>query len=213
MISIRKFVFSTFETNTFVLFDETGECIIIDAACETDDEKKALADFIDGHHLKPVRLIYTHCHVDHTLGNTYVTERYRLEPEVHPEGRSLWELGREFSTVFNLPFDKPLSPTRFLNDGDAVRFGHSELQVLYTPGHARGSICLWCREQKFVITGDVLFYGSIGRTDMPTGDFDQILDSITRKLYTLNDDTVVYPGHGPETTIGFEKHNNPYITG
>ncbi len=212
MISIQKFVFNTFETNTFVLYDETGECIIIDAACETDDEKKALADFIDGHHLKPVRLIYTHCHVDHTLGNTFVTERYRLEPEVHPEGRLLWELGREFSTVFNVPFDKPLSPKRFLNDGDTVSFGHSVLEVLYTPGHARGSICLWCSDQKFVITGDVLFNGGIGRTDMPTGDFDQLLDSITRKLYTLDDETVVYPGHGPETTIGFEKHNNPYIT-
>jgi glyoxylase-like metal-dependent hydrolase (beta-lactamase superfamily II) len=211
MISIQKFTFNSFQTNTFVLFDETGECAIIDAACEADDEKRALAEFIGMHHLKPVRLIYTHCHVDHTLGNTFVTERYHLEPEVHPEGKIFWELAREFSSVFNVSFDKPLAPKKFLNDGDTVRFGHSVLEVLYTPGHAGGSICLWNKEQKFVLTGDVLFYGSIGRTDMPTGNFDLLLKSITTKLYTMDDDTVVYPGHGPETTIGFEKHNNPFI--
>jgi glyoxylase-like metal-dependent hydrolase (beta-lactamase superfamily II) len=211
MISIKIFTFNSFQTNTYLLYDITKACAIIDAACMDESEKKMLARFIETNELKPKRLIYTHCHVDHTMGNTFVSERFDLEPEVHPEGKLFWEMAREFSSVFNVPYDKPLSPGKFLNDGDLIRFGDSFLHVLYTPGHASGSISLLNREQKFVIVGDVLFYGSIGRTDLPTGNFNLLMNSIKNILFTLEDETIVYPGHGPTTTIGFEKMNNPFI--
>jgi glyoxylase-like metal-dependent hydrolase (beta-lactamase superfamily II) len=211
MISIKSFVFNSFQTNTYILSDDTRECLIIDAACEDDYEKSILSGFIESNKLHPARLIYTHCHIDHTLGNTYVSEKYGLEPEVHQDGKLFWETAREFSSVFNVNYDKPMYPKKFLKDGDLIAFGTSSLQVLYTPGHADGSICLWNREQKFVIVGDVLFYGSIGRTDLPTGDYDKLMKSLWDKLFSLADETVVYPGHGPATTIGFEKINNPFI--
>jgi glyoxylase-like metal-dependent hydrolase (beta-lactamase superfamily II) len=213
MISIKIFVFNPFQVNTYLLYDESGECVIVDAACQYGEEKEALALFISRHRLKPVRLVYTHLHVDHTVGNTFVTETYGLRPEVHPLGRLFWETGREFSSVFGIPYEKPLVPGSFLEDGDEVRFGNSILSVIYTPGHADGSICLWNREQHFVISGDVLFQESIGRADLPTGNFRVLEESIRTRLYTLDDQTVVYPGHGPSTTIGFEKVHNPYVPG
>jgi glyoxylase-like metal-dependent hydrolase (beta-lactamase superfamily II) len=211
MIEIKIFSFNPFQVNTYLLYDQTGESVIVDAACMEDDEKEELEQYIRQHGLKPVRLIYTHCHVDHTVGNTFVTETFGLQAEVHPKGKLFWETAREFSSVFNVPFDKPMNPVRFLEDGDEVRFGESALRVLYTPGHADGSICLWSEAQHFVISGDVLFCGSIGRTDLPTGNFRLLEESIKEKLYTLDDKTVVYPGHGPSTTIGFEKASNPFI--
>jgi hydroxyacylglutathione hydrolase len=211
MISVKKFSFNLFQTNTYIVWDESKECAIIDAACEDQEEKTELETFISRQGLVPVRLIYTHCHVDHTLGNSFVTHRYQLEPEVHPRGKLFWETAREFSSFFGVRFDEPMNPRKFLEEGDEVRFGRSLLRVLYTPGHADGSICLHCPEQKFVMVGDVLFYGSIGRTDLPTGNFQVLRQSILTKLFTLEDDTVVYPGHGPETTIGHEKRHNPYL--
>lgn len=211
MISVKKFSFNPFQTNTYIVYDESKECAIIDAACEDQEEKDRLKKFIRQHDLIPKRLIYTHCHVDHTLGNSFITGEYQLEPEVHREGRLFWETAREFSSVFGVRFDKPMNPVSFLEDGDEVHFGRSRLKVLYTPGHADGSICLYSPEHKFVIAGDVLFYGSIGRTDLPTGNFHVLKESIRNKLFTLDDDTVVYPGHGPETTIGYEKKHNPFL--
>jgi len=211
MITIQTFIFNPFQTNTYLLYDETNECVIIDAACESDREKERLADFIKNQNLTPVRLLYTHLHVDHALGNTFITEKYNLSPEVHPKGKLFWESAREFSSVFNIKFEKPMEPTVFLHDGDEVTFGNSTLQVLYTPGHADGSVCFWNKKQKFVVVGDVLFQDSIGRTDLPTGNYDLLIKSIKEKLLVLDDDTVVYCGHGPETTIGYEKNHNPYF--
>jgi glyoxylase-like metal-dependent hydrolase (beta-lactamase superfamily II) len=212
MLQIKKFSFNPFQTNTYIVADEsTKECAIIDAACESNYEKQILADHIMNNELTPVRLLYTHCHVDHTLGNTFIEETYGLKPEVHPDGKIFWETAREFSSVFQVSFDKAMKPTSFLQEGDRIKIGVSLLEVLHTPGHAAGSICFYCREQGFVVVGDVLFNGSIGRTDLPTGNFDVLMESIREKLFTLDDDTVVYPGHGPETTIGYEKVNNPYV--
>lgn len=211
MITIRKFSFNPFQTNTYIVYDESKECAIIDAACDDDDEKEQLETFIRQEDLVPVRLIYTHCHVDHILGNNFITQRYNLEPEVHRNGKLFWETAREFGSVFGVSLDHPMKPRLFLEEGDEVHFGHSLLRVLYTPGHADGSISLYNEIQKFVITGDVLFYTSIGRTDLPTGNFKVLMESIHHKLFTLDDHTVVYPGHGPETTIGFEKKFNPFL--
>lgn len=211
MVSIKIFVFNSFAVNSFVLYDETRECIIIDPGCHAEAEKLQLSAFIDDNKLKPVAMINTHFHVDHILGNHFVCSRYDLKPTGHANGSMFWRTAREFGSVFNLKIDE-IAPTGiFVAEGDLITFGNSEFEVRYTPGHADGSICLINHAQKFVIAGDVLFYGSIGRTDLPTGDFDILMESIRTKLFVLDDDYTVYPGHGPKTTIGYEKRNNPFI--
>ena len=212
MINIQKLVFNPFQVNTYVVSDESRQCAIIDAACYGDHENRILEEYIRKEELIPVRLIYTHCHTDHILGNMFVTGRYHLEPEVHPEGKLFREMAKEFSSVFGVNYEGSMEPSRFLEEGDEIRFGNSSLKVLYTPGHADGSICLWSESQRFVMVGDVLFYTGIGRADLPTGNFDLLKASILQKLFTLPDDTIVYPGHGPQTTIGFEKKHNPFLS-
>ncbi|MBL7906700.1 MAG: MBL fold metallo-hydrolase [Bacteroidales bacterium] len=211
MINLNIFVFNSFAVNSFVLYDDTGECAIIDPGCHTEEEKNDLRSFITQNHLKPVALINTHFHVDHILGNQFVCSTYNLKPTGHVAGKFFWETAREFGSVFNISLDEIAKPEIFVADGDVIRFGKAELEVRYTPGHADGSICLVCHDQKFVIAGDVLFYGSIGRTDLPTGNFDTLMDSIHQKLFVLENDYTVYPGHGPKTSIGFERLNNPFI--
>jgi len=211
MITIKAFPFNPFQTNTFILMDDSKECAIVDAACENKAEKEQLKNFIEKKGLIPVRSIFTHCHVDHTLGSSFVEQTWGLVPEVHAKGKLFWEMSKESASAFNVSYDTPFKPENFLSEGDIIKLGDSELKVFYTPGHADGSICFWCEAQNFVVVGDVLFQGSIGRTDLPTGDFETLAHSIRTKLYTLDDETIVYCGHGPETSIGFEKFNNPFI--
>jgi len=211
MITIEKFVFNAFQENTFLLYDETKECIIIDPGCYEEHEKNHLQDFISSNGLKPVKQIYTHCHVDHILGNNFIIETYGLKPEIHEAGLQFLLRGHEQGRIYGFQMEENAPTDLFIKEGDIVKFGNSELKVVYTPGHADGSICFINDDQKFVITGDVLFRDSIGRTDFPTGDFDVLMQSIHEKLFTLEDDFTVYCGHGPETSIGYEKVNNPFI--
>lgn len=211
MIKIESFVFNFFQVNTFVLFDETKECVIIDPGCINPGEKKELIDFISNNDLIPVKLLNTHSHIDHILGDVFITESYGLKPEIHKGGLPFMERLKESANAFEIVIETVPEPGKYLYDGDIIKFGNSSLRVLETPGHADGSICFYSKEQNFVIVGDVIFNQSIGRTDLPTGDFDMLAKSIKEKLYTLPDDTVVYPGHGPETSIGFEKRNNPFV--
>ncbi len=211
MITIEKFVFNAFQENTFLLYDETKECIIIDPGCYEEHEKNHLQDFISSNGLKPVKQIYTHCHVDHILGNNFIIETYGLKPEIHEAGLQFLLRGHEQGRIYGFQMEENATTDLFIKEGDIVKFGNSELKVVYTPGHADGSICFINDDQKFVITGDVLFRDSIGRTDFPTGDFDVLMQSIHEKLFTLEDDFTVYCGHGPETSIGYEKVNNPFI--
>jgi hydroxyacylglutathione hydrolase len=211
MIKFRKFVFNSFMVNTYILSDESGECIIIDAACHGEQEQNEVTSYIAKNNLKLVRNVNTHCHVDHVLGNGFIFSAFGIAPEYHrasaPFFYTLKEIGESLGFVIgNIPQAKG-----FLEDGDLVKFGASSLEVLYTPGHADGSVCFYNPEQNFVITGDVLFRDSIGRTDLPTGDYNLLMKSIKEKLFILPETTVVYPGHGPETTIGFEMTNNPFI--
>lgn len=211
MISIKIFVFNPFQVNTYLLHDETKECVIIDAGCHEEYEKAELLDYINSNGIIPVRIINTHVHTDHVLGNAYVCNHYGLGWEAHEGGKFLWDLSREFSTALQIKLEDIGTPESTFKDGDIIKFGNSELEVLYTPGHAAGSACFVNHEQRFVISGDVLFRDSIGRTDLPTGNYKTLLDSIKNKLFSLDDDYVVYPGHGPETTIGYEKANNPFV--
>ncbi len=211
MINIKKFVFSPFSENTYLLYDETGECIIIDPGCYSPYEENILTGFIKSNNLKPVRQIFTHCHIDHIFGINFIHEQFGLNPEIHRAALPFLTNATQHAGMFGFEIQKPVKPKTFIAEGDKIKFGSSELDVVYTPGHADGSICFINFPQKFVITGDVLFRDSIGRTDLPTGDFDLLMDSIHTKLFTLDDDFTVYAGHGEDTTIGYEKVNNPFI--
>jgi hydroxyacylglutathione hydrolase len=213
MISIEKFVFNPFQVNTYVLYDETNEAVIIDPGCSDGVETLSLLNFLKQEGLKPVRMLLTHTHVDHVVGCNALQEAIQLEPEGHRAGRVFLEHSTRTAANYGISLNKNPVLSRFFDEGDVLTFGNSGLEVLYTPGHADGSVCFLNREQKFVISGDVLFNMSIGRTDFPTGDYDLLQKNITEKLFTLPDETIVYPGHGPETTIGFEKRNNPFVGG
>ncbi|MEI7724814.1 MAG: MBL fold metallo-hydrolase [Bacteroidota bacterium] len=211
MIKINRFVFNTFMVNSYVLYDETGECILIDAACYGPEEEEELRSFIADNNLKLVRNLNTHCHIDHVLGNNFVAQVYGIRPEYHENSIIFFHTLKEMGSNFGFELNQIPETKRFLEDGETITWGNSSLKVLYTPGHAAGSVCFHNADQAFVITGDVLFKDTIGRTDLPTGDFDQLMNSIKTKLFTLPAETMVYPGHGPETTIGYEMENNPFI--
>lgn len=212
MNKLSRFVFNSFSVNTYVLADESGKCIIIDPACYSADENKKLADFIYAHSIEPVCMINTHFHVDHILGNNFVCDAFNIKPVCHAKSKFFWEMAPEFASVFGFQLESVIVPKQFVEHGDIIPFGNSQLQVLYTPGHADGSICLVNHAERYVVTGDILFRDSIGRTDLPTGNFDVLQTSITEQLFILPDDYVVYPGHGPESSIGYEKINNPFLS-
>lgn len=211
MIEIKKFVFNGFEENTWVLYDETKACVIIDPGCSTPAEQQELDDFIRIRNLKPVGVYNTHLHIDHMFGNEYVMNKYNLNLLIHPDGVHFLNTAVGFASVFGYDLQGVPAHQGEMREGEVIRFGNSELEVIETPGHAAGSFCFINRPQKFVIVGDVLFRGSIGRTDLPSGDFDQLMDSIKNKLFSLGDDFLVYCGHGPETTIGEERRENPFL--
>jgi len=210
-MNIKQFIFNTFMVNCYLLENGTGEAILIDPACYEDKEKAELTGFVESNQLKVIRNINTHCHIDHILGNEFIDDTYGVRPEYHPDGKPFFVTAREIGLSFGYHLKRIPEPLGFLNDGDLIPFGDSTLKVLFTPGHAAGSICLYDEKNGIVFTGDVLFKDTIGRTDLPSGNFDQLMTSIRTKLFTLPDETVVLPGHGPHTTIGYEKMNNPFI--
>jgi len=212
MITIKKFVFNPFQVNTYVVFDETKECAIIDPGCSTRVEHSSLVDFIENEGLRPVHILNTHSHIDHVAGNAFVADTYNLEVSAHNDGTVFIDRFEETGHIYGFEIDKVVYPQIPLHEGTDIRFGESALEVLETPGHAIGSVCFVNREQKFVIVGDVLFYQSIGRTDLPTGNYNALIENIFEKLFTLGDDYMVYCGHGPETSIGFERMSNPFLT-
>lgn len=211
MISIKKFTFNPFQENSYVLYDETKECVIIDPGCYTDEEKETLLNFISENGLKPVHLLNTHCHIDHIQGNSIIAKTYNLPLEANEleipilEGSPAW--GMQYGIMGEL------SPeiTVFLKEGEQVKFGNSTLDILFVPGHSPGHLVFISHEDKFVINGDVLFQGSFGRYDLPFGDPYVLAKSIKEKMFTLPDDYVVYAGHMGETTIGVEKKSNPIL--
>jgi hydroxyacylglutathione hydrolase len=211
MIHIKGFTFNPFQENTYVLYDETKECLVIDPGCYGPEEKLELTRFIKEEGLKPVMLLNTHCHIDHVLGNKYVSETWSLQPVMHKLEVELLESVQSYGANWGIFAEKSPAATSFLDEGDKVQFGNSVLEVTFTPGHSPGSICFNSVKDKFTISGDVLFYQSIGRTDLPGGDYDMLIKSIKNKMLTLPDDTVVYSGHGPATTIGAEKRHNPFL--
>lgn len=211
MITVKSFVFNPFAENTFVLSDDSGECMIIDPGCHVKHEEDELKRYIDQEGLKPVKLINTHCHIDHVLGNAFVSKEYNLGLECHEKDLELLQHAGQYAGMYGIQYKESPEPTNFIEEGEHIRFGTSTLDILFVPGHCPGHIALVSHTQKFVIGGDVLFRESIGRTDLPGGNFDVLIESINRKLFKLADDYTVYCGHGPETTIGHERVNNPFL--
>lgn len=212
-MKVSRFVFNMFGVNTYVMWDpSTLETAIVDPGMIDGQESNALFDFIARNNLKPVHLINTHMHLDHIFGNIAVKDRYGLDIKAHPDddflGRNLAQSAARFGIRTSTPdhgLDIPLK------DGDTLMLGKESIEIIAVPGHSPGSIALYCPESGFVLTGDALFQGSIGRTDLPGGDHTVLVNSIANRLFALPDSTVVLPGHGPETTIGHEKKSNPYL--
>jgi glyoxylase-like metal-dependent hydrolase (beta-lactamase superfamily II) len=211
MIHIKAFTFSPISENTYVLYNNEGKAIIIDPGCYFPNEQETLKNFLTDNSLTPVYLLNTHCHLDHVFGNKWVHETYGLEPHLHPNEEAMLALAPVSGERWGIPFQNYTGPLHFLNDGDTVLLGETEIQVILAPGHSPGSICFYIPSQGDLMGGDVLFRGSIGRTDLPGGDSETLLNSIREKLWVLPDETVVYSGHGIKTTIGYEKRNNPFL--
>ena len=212
MFQIKAFTFNPVQENTYLLYNERNECIIIDPGCYYDSEKEALKSFINLNKLQPKILLNTHCHLDHVFGNKFIAEEYNLTLKTHSLEKPVLEMAPASGLMFNLPFDNYQGEIVFLNEGDTVSLNGDGLKVIHVPGHSPGSICFYCEKQHFIIGGDVLFLNSIGRTDLPYGSHEDLIKNIKQKLFILPGDVKVYPGHGPETTIENEMRNNPYLT-
>jgi glyoxylase-like metal-dependent hydrolase (beta-lactamase superfamily II) len=211
MIQIHVFTFNPFQENTYVLSDETNQCVIIDPGCYSDDEKNELADFISAKNLVPVMLLLTHAHIDHVLGNNFLCEKYNLKIGMNAIETDLLKSAELYGGMWGIKAEPSPAPEIFLAEGDSVHFGNSTLEIIFAPGHSPGSVCFYSSEQRFAISGDVLFYGSIGRTDLPGGDYETLIRSIHEKVFPLGDDVKIYPGHGPSTTLAHEKKLNPFV--
>ncbi len=211
MLKIKVFTFSPIQENTYLLYNEHKECIIIDPGCYFPEEQQELKAFLDSNHLTPKMLLNTHCHLDHVFGNKFIAETYGLTLQLHPKEEVVLQMASASGLMFNLPFDNYQGKFIFLKEGDDIYLGEDELKVIEAPGHSPGSICFYCKAQKFIIGGDVLFNGSIGRTDLPGGNYNTLIKNIKEKIFVLPDDVIIYSGHGEETTIGKEKKSNPFV--
>jgi glyoxylase-like metal-dependent hydrolase (beta-lactamase superfamily II) len=211
MWTIRSFVFSPIQENTYVLHNAAGDALIIDPGCYFDEERRQLEGYVADKKLQPRFLLNTHCHLDHVFGNRFVHERYGLTLHLHEKEKKVLEFAPTSGLMYNMPFDNYAGNLNYLSGGDILFEGEDQLLVIEVPGHSPGSICFYCAAQSFIISGDVLFRNSIGRTDLPGGNHQQLLESIRKQLWVLPENTVVYSGHGEPTTIGEEKRTNPFL--
>lgn len=207
---ITRFTFNPFDENTWVL-DNGREALLVDPGCSDADEQRELENWLATNRLTPIRLLLTHAHLDHVLGCAWMHRRFGLLPELHRADLPLLDLAERQGLIYGIPCEPPPAPTKFLAPGDTITLGNERLEVLFVPGHAPGHIAFWHPEQRFVISGDVLFQRSIGRTDLPGGDMDTLIASIRTELFPLGDDVKVHCGHGPDTTIGEERRLNPFL--
>ncbi|MFZ4724261.1 MAG: MBL fold metallo-hydrolase [Paludibacter sp.] len=211
-MTIKTFTFNPFQENTYLLFDETNEAVIIDAGCLFDVEKQKIKSFINDNNLVVKRLINTHLHLDHQFGNKFIHNTYGITPEACLEDEFLLKNVVEQARSFGIPIDEDTQQLGgYIIDNQVIKFGNSNLISIHVPGHSPGSMAFFSENDGVLFAGDVLFQGSIGRTDLPKGNYATLITSITKRLLTLPDSTVVYSGHGPTTTIGNEKINNPFL--
>ena len=215
MLQIESFVFNPFSENTYVVYDDnTKECVIIDPGCSTPSEENQLFGFIDSHRLKPLMAINTHGHIDHVIGNHAVKNHFGINVAAHPDVKEDFVQAKRHAVWLGLRPEGEANidlPDIDLSDGQVIQVGDSTLEVICTPGHAEGSISLYAVIEGWVFTGDALFCRSIGRTDLPGGDYGKLCQSISERLFHLPDDTEVYSGHGESTTIFDESRYNMYV--
>jgi hydroxyacylglutathione hydrolase len=211
MLSVKAFIFNPVQENTYILYNAEKQCCIIDPGCYFPEEREEMKNFIDKTGLQPVLLLNTHCHLDHIFGNKFVQETWELTLHIHEREKPVFDNAPAAGIRWQLPFENYTGDLIFLEEGEKIRIGEEELEILFTPGHSPGSVSYYHEKGGFVIDGDVLFNGSIGRTDLPGASFDTLVNSIQTQLFVLPDETKVYAGHGRMTTIGFEKMNNPFV--
>jgi glyoxylase-like metal-dependent hydrolase (beta-lactamase superfamily II) len=211
MLSVKTFIFNPVLENSYVLYNEKGQCCIIDPGCYFPEEREELKSFIEKSGLKPVLLLNTHCHLDHVFGNRFVYETWMLKLHIHQKEKPILEFAPQSGVMWQLPFDNYTGPLEWLKPGETIQVGTDELEIRFTPGHSPGSVSFYHQPGGYIIGGDVLFNSSIGRTDLPGSNYNTLINSIQTEFFTLPDDTKVFSGHGSATTIGFEKMNNPYV--
>lgn len=211
MLSSKSFIFSPVQENTYILFNEEKQACIIDPGCYFPAERDTLTLFIEENGLSPVLLLNTHCHLDHIFGNKFVFEKWGLKPHIHPLDKPVFDAAPASGQRWQLPLEQYEGELEYIREGENISLGKDLLAILFTPGHSPGSVSFYNKPGGFIIGGDVLFSGGIGRTDLPGGDYNTLVNSIQTQFFTLPDDTKVYSGHGPVTTVGFEKMNNPYV--
>ena len=211
-MTIKTFTFNPFQENTYLVFDETSEAVVIDAGCLQAGEKQILTRFIEDNKLTLKRVLNTHLHLDHQFGNKFLFDTYGIAPEACIEDEFLLDNVVAQARSYGFPVTEEAQPLgAYIIENQEITFGNSSLKAIHAPGHSPGSMVLYSEKDGVMFAGDVLFQGSIGRTDLPKGDYASLILAITKKLLVLPDSTVVYCGHGPSTTIGYEKKNNPYL--
>ncbi|MBT3385729.1 MAG: MBL fold metallo-hydrolase [Prolixibacteraceae bacterium] len=212
MIKVEKFEVNPLRENSFVLSDESGECVFVDPGFFYREERREIKEYIADNKLKPIKIINTHCHFDHIMGVEFIRNEYKIPLCAHADDAFWINKASEQGQMFGFDM-KPVAPIDyFLNEKETLTFGDSLLEIIHIPGHSPGHIVFYNNENNFLIAGDVLFYGSIGRSDLPGGDHETLISNIKNKLFQLPGNTKVFCGHGPETTLGFEKSTNPFLT-
>jgi len=212
MITIQKFVVNPLGENSYILSDETGQCVFVDPGFYYTEEKEEVKEYIAVNQLKPVMIANTHCHFDHILGVEFVREQYGIPFYAHAEDAFLVERSVSQAQMFGFDMQEVKPMDGWLHEGETLKFGNTEMKILHVPGHSPGHVVFYSEEENILVVGDVLFYGSIGRTDLPGGNYDTLISGIKTKLLTLPEDVKVYSGHGPETSVGVEKWSNPFLT-
>ncbi|MBS1650398.1 MAG: MBL fold metallo-hydrolase [Bacteroidetes bacterium] len=211
MLYLKSFCFNPFQENTYLLYTNTGNAFIIDPGNSNNTENQVLKNFIHSKNLNPSKLLLTHAHIDHVLGNNFIFNEYKLLPELHKADIYFIENLQQSAQMYGIEAEASPTPKKFINHNDVILLDEYELHCFHTPGHSPGSISFYNQKNNILISGDVLFKNSIGRTDLPMGDFEALITSIKTHLFTLPNETKVYSGHGPATTIREEKQNNPFL--
>ena len=211
-MKIKSFTFNPFQENTYIIYNSKKECLIIDPGCYTNEEEKKLYDFIKNNKLNPIKIINTHCHIDHILGNQFVHKTWKIDLHIHINEIEQLNNSENIAKIYGLDEYKPSpKPTHFIRENQKIQLGSYNFKILFTPGHSPGHICLYNEVDNFIISGDVIFKNSIGRTDLPGGDYNTLMNSITEKILTINESLKIYPGHGPSTILKDEKETNPFL--
>lgn len=211
MLKIKSFTFNPYQENTYLIFDDSKEAVIIDPGNYEAYENESISKFIDENKLQLKKIILTHCHLDHCLGNKYLNEKYGAELLIPFDERDLYKNVENIATLFGFPNYSHLDENKYLKEKDKIEFGDIKLDVLFLPGHSPGHLAFYFKNDNVCFSGDVLFYNSIGRTDLPGGDHDTLINSIKNKLFLLNPNTIIYPGHGQKTTLKNEMKDNPFL--